>query len=126
MEGKIKNILIGVGAVAIIAVLSFFIWRQNSQPGKLDGFAQCLKEKGAVFYGAFWCSHCQNQKALFGESQKYLPYVECSAPDGKSQVENCNKENIKKYPTWKFSDGSVEEGELSLQKLSEKTSCLLP
>lgn len=126
MEGKIKKLLIVAAVAAVIAVLGFVIWFQSRQPGKLDGFARCLKEKGAMFYGAFWCSHCQNQKALFSESQKYLPYIECSAPDGKSQLEICNKEDIKGYPTWKFSDGSVEKGELSLQKLSEKTSCPLP
>lgn len=126
MEEKIKNILIAVGGVIVITGLGFFIWRQNGQPGKYDDFAKCLKDKGAVFYGAFWCSHCQSQKAMFGRSQKYLPYVECSTIDGKKQVEVCNKENIKGYPTWKFSDGSVEEGEVSLQKLSEKTLCPLP
>ena len=48
--------------------------------GQLDDFAQCLTDKEAVFYGAFWCPHCQAQKRMFGNSVKLLPYVECSTP----------------------------------------------
>lgn len=125
MGNKVKSLTIGVSIIAIIS-LGGVVWFQKTSSGKLDGFAQCLKGKGAIFYGAFWCSHCQSQKALFGDSQKYISYVECSTPDGKKQVEECNKEGIKGYPTWKFSDGSIVEGELSLQELSEKTSCPLP
>ena len=33
-------------------------------------------------YGAFWCSHCYEQKLTFGaEAMKEFPYVECY-PDG--------------------------------------------
>ncbi|MEK6827042.1 MAG: hypothetical protein AABX99_00990, partial [Nanoarchaeota archaeon] len=58
-------------------------------PGKYDQFAQCLKDKGAVFYGAFWCSHCIAQKKLFGSSAKLLPYVECSTADASGQAQIC-------------------------------------
>jgi len=111
-----------------VAVISgiFFLVSINSKPGKLDEFAQCLKDKGAVFYGAFWCPHCQNQKTIFGTSQKSLPYVECSAPDGKAQLAVCQEKKITGYPTWEFADGSRESGEVSLEKLAEKTNCQLP
>lgn len=92
----------------------------------LDDFAKCLKEKGATFYGASWCGHCQKQKTMFGEAQKYLPYVECSAPDGKSQTDVCKDKQISGYPTWVFADGSRQAGEISLQKLADKTGCQLP
>jgi hypothetical protein len=37
---------------------------------------------GAKFYGAFWCSHCYDQKVQFGaQAAELLPYVECF-PDG--------------------------------------------
>jgi hypothetical protein len=90
----------------------------------IDSFAQCLKDKGAVFYGAFWCSHCQNQKKLL-ENSKNMPYVECSAPDGKGQLPICNDKKIEGYPTWVFADDSRESGELSLETLSQKTGCSL-
>lgn len=91
----------------------------------LASLAQCLTEKGAKFYGAFWCPHCKNQKEMFGESASLLPYVECSTPDGNGQLDVCKDNKITSYPTWEFSDGSRESGEVSLEKLSEKTGCQL-
>lgn len=95
-------------------------------PGDLDLFAQCLKDKGAIFYGAFWCPHCQNTKRLFGSSAKLLPYVECSTMDGKGQLPICKDKNIPNYPTWEFADKSRLTGERTLQELAEKTACALP
>jgi thiol-disulfide isomerase/thioredoxin len=95
-------------------------------PGKYDAFATCLKDKGAVFYGAFWCPHCQATKKLFGSSEKLLPYVECSTPDANGQTQICIDKKIVSYPTWEFKDGSRLNGELSLQQLSDKTACVLP
>ncbi len=121
-----KTVLIGV--IALVAVISLLIYagRASNGPSALDGFAQCLKDKGAIFYGAFWCPHCQNQKALFGNSKKYLPYVECSTPDARGQTDVCIKNGIKSYPTWVFSDMSTTTGEVTLATLSEKTACPLP
>lgn len=98
----------------------------NRKPGRYDSFAQCLTEKGAVFYGAFWCPHCQNQKAAFGKSARYLSYVECSTPDGRDQLALCAEKGIEGYPTWEFSDGSRESGEVTFARLAEKTGCPLP
>lgn len=125
MDTKKRNIIIAIVVVVVISI-GFLWWRQNSQPGRYDDFANCLKDKGEKFYGAFWCSHCQTQKALFGSSAKYLPYIECSAPDGNSQLEVCKDTLIKVYPTWKFHDGSTKEGELSLQEIADKSGCQLP
>ena len=98
----------------------------KSGPGKLDTFAQCLEEKGAIFYGAFWCPHCQAQKRMFGNSANLLPYVECSTPDGQNQLQVCIDKQIQQYPTWDFADGSRLTGEVPLAQLAEKTECILP
>jgi len=119
-----KVIIVAVIAAAVVAGI-FLLVSQNKKPGTLDEFALCLKDKGAVFYGAFWCSHCQNQKKMFGSSEKKLPYVECSTPDGRSQLQDCKDKNIEGYPTWEFSDASRETGEVSLEILSQKTGCPL-
>ncbi|MCC7160157.1 hypothetical protein IT399_00290 [Candidatus Nomurabacteria bacterium] len=116
-------ILLVVGTVGLALIRSGGI---PAGPGKYDGFATCLKDKGAVFYGAFWCTHCQSQKKLFGSSQKLLPYVECSLASGQGQTQTCIDKKIESYPTWEFSDGSRLNGEISLAQLAEKTSCLLP
>jgi len=125
--GKQSKQLIILIIVGVLVVGGIGLWIYSaSQPGKYDTFAQCLKDKGAVFYGAFWCPHCQNQKAMFGKSAKLLPYVECSTADGRSQLQICKDKNIEGYPTWEFADGSRESGEVSLSRLSEKTGCQLP
>lgn len=123
---KAKQIIIFIIIGVVVAGGIYFFTKANNVPGKLDAFAQCLKTQGATFYGAFWCPHCQNQKKMFGSSEKYLPYVECSSPSGNSQLLVCNEKNIAGYPTWEFADKSRETGEVPLQTLSEKTGCALP
>lgn len=127
MEKTNRNI-ITVGIVALVLIVGFLIYfnKLSGGPGKYDGFAQCLKDKGAIFYGAFWCPHCQKQKALFGSSKKHLPYVECSTADARGQLPVCIDRGIKIYPTWVFADMSTSTGELALETLSEKTGCQLP
>lgn len=120
-----KLIVWSVVAMVVVGGIAFLV-KANAKPGELDGFATCLKDKGAIFYGAFWCPHCQNQKEMFGKSQKLLPYVECSTPDGNGQLPVCQEKQIGGYPTWEFTDGSRTSGETPLKTLSEKTGCPLP
>jgi thiol-disulfide isomerase/thioredoxin len=98
----------------------------NSGPGKLDGLAQCLKDSGTVYYGAFWCPHCQATNKMFGKSKRLLPYVECSTPDGKGQVQICKDKQINGYPTWVFPDGNILTGERTLEELATASGCVLP
>lgn len=126
MSRNIQRFVPLISVIFIVFFGGFLFYFSSNQPGELDIFAQCLKDKGAVFYGAFWCPHCQSQKALFGKSVKLLPYVECSTADGKSQLPACQEKKIQGYPTWEFSDGSRQSGQLTLDQLSEKTACPLP
>jgi len=129
MNNNVK-IFVSVIVLLIVGVLATVILRGGSSgpttPGKYDAFAQCLGEKGAVFYGAFWCPHCQNQKKMFGSSAKLLPYVECSNLAGNAQLPVCTDKGVQSYPTWHFADGSVLTGEIPMTQLAEKTGCVLP
>ncbi|MFA7314994.1 MAG: thioredoxin domain-containing protein [Candidatus Magasanikbacteria bacterium] len=125
-KNKLKLIAIIVVTIVLIATGIYLIVSYNNQPGKLDDFTKCLQKQGATFYGAFWCPHCKEQKAEFGKSAKYLPYVECSAANGSSQLPVCNNQKIDGYPTWIFADGSRQSGKIELQDLANKTSCVLP
>ena len=100
----------------------------KSGPSNLDPFTQCLKDKGVIFYGAFWCPHCQRTKALFGSSAHLLPYVECSTPDGQGQTQVCKDKGIQSYPTWVSPNASTTPltGEHTLQELSQFSGCPLP
>lgn len=123
-----KTIFFIVIIVLVLGAVATFIINGSGPSNSVnyDGFATCLKDKGAVFYGAFWCTHCQAQKKEFGSSAKLLPYVECSTPDGGDQTQICKDKDIKGYPTWRFLDGSELTGEIPLASLAEKTSCVLP
>lgn len=124
MKKKTKQtILWSLLALVIFGIFVFFLYNQAKKPGKYDNFAQCIKDSGATFYGAFWCPHCQSQKTLFGKSAKNLPYQECSTPDGRGQNDICTEKDIQGYPTWEFADGSRRGGTLSIEELAEITSC---
>jgi len=57
---------------------------QSSSRG--EQLAKRLNDAGAKMYGAFWCSHCHEQKEAFGsQAMKDFPYVECY-PDGFHKV----------------------------------------
>jgi len=114
--------------IIAVVLVGGVIWlvRMPEKPGPLDSFAQCIKDSGAKYYGAFWCPNCKNQEALFGRSKKLLPRIECSTPDGKNQIQVCKDANIQGYPTWDFENGTRVTGTQSLESLSEATSCPLP
>lgn len=123
---NIKFFAIFVVAVIIIVGASGFLMNKDSfKPSKLEPFAQCLKASGAEFYGAFWCSHCQEQKKEFGSAAKSLPYIECSNLDN-SQTQICKDKKIESYPTWIFKDGTTQTGKMALADLAAKTQCVLP
>ena len=122
---KTKKMIPWVITVLVIGGFIALLVTQANKPGKYDNLAQCINNSGATFYGAFWCPHCQATKAMFGKSAKLLPYVECSTPDGKSQLPVCTEKEVKGYPTWVFADGTRLTGEQTLQELADKTACPL-
>jgi hypothetical protein len=117
----------GLGLAVLVAAWAAYYFLYVQKPvSTLDGFAQCLKTKGAKMYGAWWCPHCEEQKALFGFAFQYVDYVECSPPGLKTMNDTCKAADIKGYPTWQFSDGSRVEGPQPLNALGDKTGCKLP
>lgn len=100
----------------------------NPEPDKVtkyDDFALCIADAGAIFYGAYWCPHCQDQKEMFEDSSK-LPYIECSTLGGNGQTQECTDAGITGYPTWRFSDGTEVSGVANFETLAEKTGCIAP
>ena len=88
---------------------------------KYDTFAQCLASKKLTMYGAVWCSYCKKEKANFGDSFKYVPYVEC--PENPNL---CLEKGVERYPTWVDENDKKYVGLQGLKKLSEISSCALP
>lgn len=126
MTKNTKNTVLWIIGIAIvIGAIVLLLVQAAKKPGKYDNLAQCITDSGAKFYGAFWCPHCQAQKAMFGKSAKLLPYIECSEADGSGQLQICIDEKIEGYPTWVFPDGTRETGEHSFEQLAEKTNCAI-
>ena len=67
-----------------------------------------LERVGARMYGAFWCSHCAEQKAAFGAGAP-LPYVECFPEGYRKGVQMapaCKAAKLDGFPTWALPDGT--------------------
>jgi len=110
--------------IAISGIFAARFWSE-SRPGQYDTFAQCIADSGATFYGAFWCPHCEEQRDMFGNSARLLPYVECSTPDGQNQTQECRDADISSYPTWDMPGGDRVTGVQSFGQLSDATGCSL-
>ncbi|KAJ4963923.1 hypothetical protein NE237_023862 [Protea cynaroides] len=90
--------------------------------------AKHLHSIGAKMYGAFWCSHCFEQKEMFGrEAAKLLDYVECF-PDGYKRgtkiMKACADAGIEGFPTWVI-NGQVLSGEREFSELAEASGFVL-
>lgn len=110
----------------VTSVLLAGIAKPQQSHDKDDAFAKCLTKKNAVMYGSFLCSHCDEQRKLFGESFKYIHYVECSHTASSQDASACKREEIRYTPTWILDDGERLVGIQTLKLLSEKTACPLP
>ncbi len=113
-------LLLGIGVTILIGI--FFVKLSligETVNGELDNFAQCLTDVGLKMYGTEWCSHCKNQKKLFGNSFTFVDYTDCDKSRGV-----CSAEGIQGYPTWKI-NGQSYPGEQSLDRLASLSGCEL-
>jgi len=111
------------GAVAAAVLVPFgaafiFAMPPSVGAGSPEMLARHLRESGAVMYGAYWCPHCAEQKALFGEAAKELPYVECDPGGVNPRPDLCEKAGVKSFPTWVLGS-ERREGVQSLEALAE-------
>ena len=82
--------------------------------------AEYLRKSGAVMFGAYWCPHCSRQKDMFGrEAWGVIQYVECSPKGYGADARRCAKKDVDGYPTWRFGNGKVAAGEMSLKGIVE-------
>jgi uncharacterized membrane protein len=88
--------------------------------------AESLQLLDAKMYGAYWCSHCYDQKQLFGKQafEQYLDYVECSKDGMNSQNKLCKAKDVPGYPTWEIR-GKLYPGQQELDELEELVQGLL-
>jgi len=111
---KTKHFAIaGIVGLILVAGIVYSLY-SYFKPGSVDDFAKCLSDKDAVMYGAMdWCKYTQAQKAMFGNSFKYINYHEYKDLPG-----------IKKTPTWVI-NGAWHENVQSFDRLAALTGCKL-
>lgn len=112
-----------LGTMLLTALLSGCSQEATENDLNIEQLAACISEKELVMYGAFWCPHCSDQKALFGDAFELIEYVECDPRDPAGQPDVCLAKEIESYPTWIHPDGRRWEGTQTLEQLSEVSGC---
>jgi glutaredoxin len=109
--------LTGLAALATVLAACTSSSAISPSPSYEAQLVEHLNQTNSVMYGAYWCSHCADQKALFKEAASQLTYVECAADGQNSQFQLCQDQQIKGYPTWEIG-GQFYPGVKSLEELS--------
>jgi len=107
--------VLSAGAAVLFGAF-VFAGQLETSPEQL-ALARHLADTKAVMYGAYWCPHCQEQKARFGGAASAVPYVECDPSGAKARPDLCARADVRVYPTWVIA-GQRHEGVLSLDELA--------
>ena len=118
-----RTILITV-LIVVAFGLAIYLWKRP-RVSRLDAFAKCLAARQVKMYGLYWCTHCEEQKEIFGSAFQYVPYIECGTKGSRAEQPSCKQDGVKNFPTWQFAT-ERHEGVLRLESLSEKSGCGLP
>lgn len=118
-SGKInfKKYMLFSMVVLILVFSSITVYSYSQRAGDYDDFAKCLTEKGAVVYGNDFCSYTNKQLNYFGNSDKYLNYVKCSANQAL-----CDEKGVTLTPTWEI-NGEMHKSVQTFERLSALSGC---
>jgi len=99
---KVITLLIIIVAIVLISVIG--VTYTGNMVGtvpneKLDEIAKCITKRGAVLYITSNCGSCDEQKKEFGNSFRFLNYVDCSEHE-----DLCLIAGIEGYPTWRVNN----------------------
>lgn len=117
-----RGIILALVAILVLALgywsfTGLFVVSDNTS--NYDNFAKCLTEKSVIMYGTATCPHCQKQKEMFGDSFKYINYIDC--------IDNstaCMEKGIQAVPTW-YINGNLYTGEKTTDELKSLSGCEL-
>jgi uncharacterized membrane protein len=113
--------LVAIGVVG----LSMAAFHEGAASPYQEALARHLSATGARFYGAYWCPHCREQKALFAGAADLLPYVECDAGGFGGRPDVCAQAGVRVFPTWVIG-GERREGVLSTEMLAQLSAFTPP
>lgn len=124
-----KSSLWWVGGLALGTSLLVGCSPGQSQVGADSSYeaqlAQHLSQTDSTMYGAYWCPHCADQKAIFNEAVAQVPYVECAADGENAEPQLCEEKGIRGYPTWEIG-GQLYPGTKSLDELATMSGFAAP
>src|ERR1700690_2628426 len=95
-----------IAGIIVLAFACVYFFARVRGSTRYDAFANCLTEKQIKMYGLYWCTHCAEQKEMFGESFKHVTYIECGVKGSRDEDPVCKDAGVKNFPTWQFPDGS--------------------
>ena len=121
---RIGRLILIVVLIGTALGLAIYAWKRP-RVSRLDGFAKCLAARQIKMYGLYWCTHCEEQKEMFGSAFQYVSYIECGTKGVRAEQASCVQVGVKNFPTWQFAT-ERHEGVLPLETLSEKSGCSLP
>ena len=121
---RTRRMIVIAALILAAGALAVYLWKRP-RVSRLDGFAKCLAARQVKMYGLYWCTHCEEQKEMFGSAFQYVPYIECGTKGVRAEQPNCVQAGVKNFPTWQFAT-ERHEGVLRLESLSEKIGCSLP
>ena len=96
---------------------------QVASPSKVSqeefrvALAKHLQSIDAKLFGDFTCSHCSEQKSLFGDAISYIDYVECHPEGENPKPQLCESVGVRYLPTW-WIKGELHIGLMSLEELA--------
>lgn len=132
MQNKINMRIVAPVIIAGLLATGITYFAQTGTVTKTDNtpLAQCLNDKGVVYYKSVRCSNCKRQEKLFGEAYKMLNSVEChpDEPDGNPQL--CLQKKVDRTPTFILEPQNQEikrlEGLQPLEVLADFAGCERP
>lgn len=119
-----KILLTVITAIIVFSILGVLIKSSVSAQSLgtyQSDLARCLTAKGVKMYGTLSCPSCQKQKDLFGDSVRYINFIDCDRYPAL-----CKSKNIRGYPTWEFPNGEMLSGIIPLSYFAKKTNCETP
>lgn len=117
--------LLGLGLTALALGAGCSQLQSAAEPSYEAQLASHLTSSGAKMYGAYWCPHCAEQKELFADGAKQLPYIECDRNGENPQAQLCADKGVQGYPTWEI-NGQLYPGTQSIDTLANLSGYPLP
>ena len=113
---KDNKIIIGL-ALTVIVIIAVIVFIKNYNSDTLnEELARCIASK-SIMYSQLGCSHCIEQKKLFGDYTSIFDIVECD-----EEPQKCADAGISGTPTWIINNQKIV-GVRTIKQLKELSGC---